>query len=107
MVDVVRREPERPRLAVEQAPEDAGRVEAWNAEPVDRAVGRNERTRVAVGQERVVRDRGERRRRGGALRLRRLLLLLGAHEAIQGSCQRPWPATSFWAAASGPQEPCA
>ena len=92
MVDVVRREPERPRLAVEQAPEDARRVEAWNAEPVDRAVGRDERTRVAVGQERVVRDRGERGRRGGALRrLRSALVSLMC--TIHGPCQRPCPAT--------------
>ena len=92
-------------LAVEQAAEDAGRVEAWNAEPVDRAVGRDERARVAVGQERVVRDRGERGRRCRALRQPRRLCRGLAHGAIQGSCQRPWPGDELLAASSGPQEP--
>ena len=89
MVDVVRCEAERARLAVEQAAEDTGRVEAWHAEPVDRAVGCNERASVAVGQERVVRDRGERRRRRSALRRRRRGRL--AHRAIHGPCQPPCP----------------
>ena len=63
-------EPEVPGPAIEQAAEHARRVEARDAEPVDRAVGRDERARVAVGEERVVRDRRERRRSGGALRRR-------------------------------------
>ena len=61
----------RPGPAVEQGAEHARRVEARDAQPVDRSVRSDERTRVAVGQERVVRDRREGRRRGGALRLRR------------------------------------
>ena len=48
--------------------EDARRVEARHAEPVDGAVRRDERARVAVGEERVVGDRRERRGRRGALR---------------------------------------
>ena len=66
--DPERREAEEARLAVEEAAEDAGRVEARNAEPVDRAVGGDERPGVAVGQKRVVRDRREWRRCGRALR---------------------------------------
>ena len=50
--------------------EHAGRVEARDAEPVDRSVGGDERARVAVREERVVGDRREGRRRGGALRAR-------------------------------------
>ncbi len=68
VVDPERPEAEGAGLAVEQAAEHARRVEARDAEPVDRAVGRDQRARVAVGQERVVGDRRERRRRGGALR---------------------------------------
>ena len=49
----------RPGPAVEQSAEDARRVEARDAQPVDRPVGRDERAGVAVGKERVVRDRGE------------------------------------------------
>ena len=67
-VDAERPEPERSGLAVEQGAEHARRVEARDAQPVDRAVGRDQRARVAVRQERVVGDRRERRRRGGALR---------------------------------------
>ena len=73
-VDAERREAEVARLAVEQRAEHAGRVERGHAQPLDRAVGRHERAGVAVGQERVVGDRRERRRRRGALlrpRLRR------------------------------------
>ena len=58
---------------------------------------------VAVGEEGVVRDRRERRRRGRALR-RRLLGGGVRHDTIQGPYQRPRPATSSFAA-SGPQEP--
>src|SRR5205809_7218557 len=68
MRDPERAEAEEPRLAVEQAAEHARRVEARDAEPVDRAVGRDQRSGVAVGEERVVRDRRKGRRRGCALR---------------------------------------
>ncbi len=97
-------------LAIEQRPEHAGRVEARNAQPVDRPVGRDERAGVAVGQERVVGDGREWRRSRRALRgpLSRgpglgagacptagaLALAGGAHDATHGSCQRPTPATS-------------
>ena len=57
-----------PGLPVQQAAEDARRVEPRDAQPVDRAVGCDERARVAVGQEGVVRDRRERRRHRRALR---------------------------------------
>ena len=69
MRDPERAEPEEPCLPVEQAAEHARRVERGDAEPVDRAVGRDERSRVAVGEERVVGDRRKRRRRCRALRL--------------------------------------
>jgi hypothetical protein len=71
VVDPERTEPERPGLPVEQAAEHARRVEGGDAEPVDRAVGRDQRARVAVGQEAVLGDRRERRRRGRTLRLLR------------------------------------
>ena len=70
MVDAERPELEEPGLAVEQAGEDAGRVEARHAEPVDRPVRSDQRTRVAVREERVVGDRRERRRSRRALRAR-------------------------------------
>ena len=60
-VDTERTQPEIPRLAVEQRPEHAGRVEARHAQPRDATVGRDQRTRVAVGEERVVLDRRKRR----------------------------------------------
>ena len=60
-VDPERPEAERARLAVEQRAEHARRVEARDAQPVDRPVGRDQRARVAVRQERVVGDRRERR----------------------------------------------
>ncbi len=71
MVDPVRTEPERTALAVEKAPEHARRIERRDAEPVDRTVGRDERAGMAVGEEGVVGDRRERRRRGRALGRRR------------------------------------
>src|SRR5438477_6057059 len=46
-----------PIFRVENAPEDRRAVVARQAEPVDRAVLRHERGGIAVGQERVVRDR--------------------------------------------------
>ena len=106
-------EAERARLAVEQRPEDAGRVEPRHAEPVDRPVGRHQCAGMAVGEEGVVRNRRERRRHRGALRhslllagrgrfavsaRRRLaagaglsgaLLLRGTHDPVHGSCQPP------------------
>ena len=104
MVDPERREAEEPGLPVEQAAEDARGVEARNAEPVDRAVRRDQGAGVAVGEEGIVRDRWERRGSGGAL-----LACLGcrrrvAHAVTQGPCQRPWPATSL-SAAAGPHVP--
>jgi len=59
MIDPERCEAEEAGLAVEQAAEDARRVERGHAEPVDRSVGRHERPCVAVREERVVRDRRE------------------------------------------------
>ena len=90
MVDPERREAEEAGLAVEQAAEDAGRIEGRNAQPVDRPIGGDERPRVAVREEGVVSDRRERRRRRGALR-RRLGVGRGqlAHAATQGPCQLP------------------
>ena len=89
MVDPVRPEPEESGLPVEQAAEDARRVEGRDAEPVDRPVRRHERTGVAVGEERVVRDRRERRRRGRALLPRAWRSLDGLHDTTHGPCQPP------------------
>ena len=105
VVDPEGPEPEEAGFAVEQAPEDAGSVEARNAQPVDRPVGSDERARVAVGEEGVVLDRRERRRRGGTLRPSALRRRLFGHDSIQGSCQRPCPATRLLAASVGPHEP--
>ena len=105
MVDRKGTEAEGARLPVEHAAEDARRVEGRDAEPVDRAVGGDQRTGVAVRQERVVRDRRERGRSGRAL----LRLDLGfdvGHDAIHGPCQLAKPRTRSFAA-SGPHEPCA
>ena len=55
VVDAERAEAEEPRLPVEEAAEDARRVEARDAEPVDRAVGRDERARC--GSRRGTRSR--------------------------------------------------
>ena len=63
-----RPDPEVTRLPVEQRAEHARGVEARDAQPSDAAVRRDERARVAVRDERVVGDRGERRRGRGALR---------------------------------------
>src|SRR3954451_14302052 len=70
VVDAVGAEAEVAGAAVEQAAEDTGRVERRYAQPAHRAVGRDKRAGVAVGQERVVLDGRERRGRGGALRYR-------------------------------------
>ena len=95
-----------PGLAVEQGAEHARRVEARHAEPIDRSIGRDKRARVAVGEERVVGDRRERRGRGGALclavlrssggrlgavgRLERFFFcaFCRAHDGTHGPCQR-------------------
>jgi hypothetical protein len=102
VVDSERAEAEEARLAVDQAPEHARRVERRRTEPVDRAVGRHERTGVAVRDERVVGDRRERRRGGRALQ-RGLCRSFDAH-ACHGPCQRPCPSMSS-SAAAGPQDP--
>ena len=54
-------------MRAEQRAEHAGRVDARNAHPVDRAAGRDERGGLAVGQESVVADRdaGRLARAGG------------------------------------------
>ncbi len=82
MVDPEGPEPKASGLTVEQAAEDARRVEAGHAEPVDRPIGGDERASVAVRQERVIGDwrewRGSRRTavlaRIGCLSGRRSLL---------------------------------
>ncbi len=70
VVDAERPDPERSRLAVEQRPEHARRVEPRDAQPIDRAVHRDECARVTVRQERVVGDRWKGRRHRRALRAR-------------------------------------
>ena len=59
-VDAVWSHAERTGAAIEQRTEHARPVEAGQAEPFDRAVGRDERAGMAVGEERVVGDRRER-----------------------------------------------
>ena len=66
--DAERREVEDTGASIEQAAEHARRVEARDAQPVDCAVGRDERPGMAIGEERVIRDGRKRRRRRGALR---------------------------------------
>ena len=106
-VDPERAQAERARAAVQQRPEHAWRVEPREAQPVDRAVGGNERAGMAVRQKCVIGDRRERRRRRGAPRhrhdraggrrdlchvavaLRALPGLGRAHDATHGPCQRP------------------
>jgi hypothetical protein len=83
-VDPERREPEAARAAVEQGTEHARRVEPRDAQPVDRAVRGHQRARVAVGQEPVIGDRGERGRRCRGIRHRSVpvgLVRRGAHPA--------------------------
>ena len=108
VVDAERAEPERACPAVEQRPEHARGVELRDAQPVDRAVGRDQGAGVAVGQEPVVGDRGERRRHRRALRLDgRGGLAVGladGHDATHGACQcSPSPSSS--SPAAGPQLP--
>ena len=52
VVDPERPEPEVASLTVEQGAEDAGRVEARDAQPVDRPIRRDQGTGVAVRQKR-------------------------------------------------------
>ena len=105
MVDPEGAEAEDARSPVQQAAEHAGRVEAGDAEPVDGAVGSDERPRVAVGEERVVRDRREGRRRGGALRrlLGGSLFLLRGHVLSHLSVMSP---TTVRASLGGRRRAC-
>ncbi len=104
-VDAERTEPERSRLPVQQAAEDARRVEPRDAQPVDRAVRRDQGSRVTVGQERVVGDRRERRRHRRALRAADVVGFgVRAHWLTHGSCHLPKPSTSP-SASVGPHEP--
>ena len=57
--DAARRQLEVAGAAVEQRREGAGRVEAGQAEPLDRAVVGDEGAGVAVGEEAVAADRRE------------------------------------------------
>ena len=68
-VDAVRREPEVAGATVEEAAEHARAVEPRHAQPVDGPVGCHQGTGVAVGEERVLRDRRERRPGGGTHQL--------------------------------------
>ncbi len=54
---VVRAEPEPPRVPVQDRAEDARAVHRRQAHPLDRSARRHQRGDLAVGQERVVRDR--------------------------------------------------
>jgi hypothetical protein len=72
-------------LPVEQAAEHARRVEAGHAEPVDRPIGGHERVGVAVGQERVIGDRRERRGCGRTLLLGFLGCLAGRRSVLSGA----------------------
>ena len=87
-VDPERAETERAGATVQQRPEHARRVKPRDAQPVDRPVGRHQRARMTVRQERVVGDRRERRRRRGALRHRRAPL--GAPRSA-GRRRASWP----------------
>ena len=53
-VDAEGAKPEPARLAVEQGPEHARRVEPGNAQPVDGPVGRHQRAGVAIGESGVL-----------------------------------------------------
>src|SRR5262245_45440579 len=58
-LDAVRAEPERAAVAIEDRAEDARRVEAGEAQPLDGAARRDERARLAVRQECVIGNRRE------------------------------------------------
>ena len=103
MVDPERREAEEARLTVEQAPEDARRVEATES----RASRSRRRARRA---RRCGSWRGTRSRRsaGTARALPRFAGRLGATApvlmlSIQGPCQRPYPASSSFACLGSPR----
>jgi hypothetical protein len=78
-------------LPIEQAAEQARRVEAGHAEPVNRPIWGHERAGVTVGQERVIGDRREWRGRGRTLFLGflgwavRRCVFGGAHAVTLGS----------------------
>ena len=113
-VDAERAQPEGAGLPVEQRPEQARRVEPGHAQPVDGAVGGDERAGVAVGEEGVVVDRGERRRHGRALEPldapdaggHAPVPLGRAHGVTHGPRQPPWLASRS-SAAAGPHDPLA
>ena len=100
-VDAVGSEPERAGAAVEQRAEHARAVEARQAQPLDRAVGRDQRAGVAVREEGVVGDRRERRLApgGAARRCRRPLARAGRARWRRG-LRRAGPGGSIagWAA---------
>ena len=61
-------EPQPSRVAIEDRAEHARRVEAGQAEPLDRAVGGEQGAGLAVGEEAVGADRGKRSRTGHGIR---------------------------------------
>ena len=69
--DAVGPEPEVPGTAVQDRPEHAGGIRPRHAHPFHRSRGRNQAGVLAVGQERVVGDRGERGARGSGRRVGR------------------------------------
>ena len=74
-VDPERAEPERAGAPVKQRSEHARRVKPRHAQPIDRAIRCDQRSRMTVRHERIVGDRGERRRSRCALGHRRGLRL--------------------------------
>ena len=96
----------KPAWRSSRLPKTLGASKRGYAEPVDRPVGCDERTRVAVGEEPVVGDRRERRRRGSALRFAFRIRRRGAHDSTHGSCQPPGSATSVSAAACSTDAKC-
>ena len=90
-IDAVGGDAEAAGAAVEQRAEDARPVEARQAQPLDGSVGCDQRSAVAVGEERVV---GDRRERGSALPLRRadrrpFLRFRGARPRRPRAARRP------------------
>src|SRR5262249_40807977 len=72
-------------LPVEKTAEHAWRVEAGHAQPVDRSIRGHERAGVAVGQERIVGDRRERRGCGRTLFVRFPVCLPGRRSVLDGA----------------------
>ena len=108
VVDPEGPEPKASTLPVKQAAKHARRIEAGHAEPVDRPIGGHERAGAAVGQERVIGDRRERRGCGRTLLLGPLCCLAGRRSDLGDAhavTQRPWPAASWSAAFGGPHDP--